>query len=299
MKNLGFGLKLLPVAFALIFASVASAQATRTWVSGVGDDVNPCSRTAPCKTFAGAISKTAAGGEINCLDPGGFGSVTITKNMSIDCKGTLGSVLNSGTNGIVINAAGINVQLRNLVIQGAGTGTNGINIVAAANVHLQHIVIMGQTTNGILVNATATTNLTGDDVTVNRCPIGLNVGTTVGNAVADIAKSQFSGNTTGVQGRAGSIITIKDSVLSLNGGQGVLQSAGGSQINLVTSQLSSNATGVQSVAGSTIRIIGNAFVQNGTATNTAGGSILSDAKNTNAGNGVVGAVAALPAPIVF
>ena len=52
-----------------------NAQATRTWVSGVGDDVNPCSRTAPCKTFAGAISKTAAGGYINCIDPGGFGGV--------------------------------------------------------------------------------------------------------------------------------------------------------------------------------------------------------------------------------
>ena len=56
-------------------AGAAQAQATRTWVSGVGDDANPCSRTAPCKTFPGAISKTAAGGEINCLDPGGFGGV--------------------------------------------------------------------------------------------------------------------------------------------------------------------------------------------------------------------------------
>jgi hypothetical protein len=55
----------------------AHAQATRTWVSGVGDDVNPCSRTAPCKTFAGAVSKTVTAGEINCLDSGGFcGTVT-------------------------------------------------------------------------------------------------------------------------------------------------------------------------------------------------------------------------------
>src|SRR6186997_1028833 len=79
------------------------AQATRTWVSGVGDDVNPCSRTAPCKTFAGAISKTANNGEINCLDPGGFGAVTITKSITIDCTGTLGSILNSGTNGVNVN----------------------------------------------------------------------------------------------------------------------------------------------------------------------------------------------------
>ena len=70
-----------------ITVSVANAQATRTWISGVGDDANPCSRTAPCKTFAGAISKTAAGGEIDVLDPGGFGAVTITKAITLDGGG--------------------------------------------------------------------------------------------------------------------------------------------------------------------------------------------------------------------
>src|SRR6266581_7170142 len=87
----------------LFVASPASAQATRTWVSGVGDDVNPCSRTAPCKTFAGAISKTAASGEIDALDPGGFGAVTITKSITIDGAGTLCSINCSLTNGIIVN----------------------------------------------------------------------------------------------------------------------------------------------------------------------------------------------------
>src|SRR5919107_3217952 len=89
---------------ALGFSAPASAQATRTWVSGVGDDVNPCSRTAPCKTFQGAISKTAIGGEINCLDPGGYGAVTITKSMTISCPYTEGGAL-AGGNGITINDA--------------------------------------------------------------------------------------------------------------------------------------------------------------------------------------------------
>src|SRR3954453_9991210 len=68
-------------------ATSAGAQASRTWVSGVGDDANPCSRTAPCKTWAGAISKTAAGGEIDALDPGNFGAVTIVKAMTLDGRG--------------------------------------------------------------------------------------------------------------------------------------------------------------------------------------------------------------------
>src|ERR1700720_3410146 len=94
----------------------AHAQATRTWVSGVGDDANPCSRTAPCKTWPGAISKTAAGGEIDALDPGGFGAVTITKSITLDGGGgQVASILVSGTNGINVSAAATDVIiLRNL-----------------------------------------------------------------------------------------------------------------------------------------------------------------------------------------
>src|SRR5206468_7615245 len=95
----------LPLLVICLWPTGTQAQATRTWVSGVGDDANPCSRTAPCKTFAGAISKTAGAGEINCLDPGGFGGVTITKSITIKCQYTEGGVLVSGTNAIVVNAA--------------------------------------------------------------------------------------------------------------------------------------------------------------------------------------------------
>src|SRR4051812_13341554 len=104
MTSIRFGSTILKAAILMsAFAASGSAQATRTWVSGVGDDANPCSRTAPCKTFAGAISKTAASGEINCLDSAGFGAVTITKSITIDCTNVLGGVLVSGSNGIVIN----------------------------------------------------------------------------------------------------------------------------------------------------------------------------------------------------
>src|SRR6185437_615326 len=120
MNKFRLTIKLLVTAtFLLAFASLADAQATRTWVSGVGDDANPCSRTAPCKTFAGAISKTAAGGEINCLDPGGFGAVTITKAITIDCAHTEGGILAALTNGVIVNAAaGDKIILRGLDIDG-------------------------------------------------------------------------------------------------------------------------------------------------------------------------------------
>src|SRR5262245_52213828 len=126
MKYLRVSSKLLSAAvLTLAFAMTASAQASRTWVSGVGDDVNPCSRTAPCKTFAGAISKTAAGGEIDCLDGAGFGVVTITKAITIDCGAGVGSILVAGTNGIVVQAGPNDiVYIKNLSINGiAGTGS--------------------------------------------------------------------------------------------------------------------------------------------------------------------------------
>src|SRR2546430_5458959 len=122
MNKFRFTFNALAIAiFTFAFASMAQAQATRTWVSGVGDDANPCSRTAPCKTFAGAISKTAVDGEIDALDPGGFGTVTITKAITID-GGPTGeaSILAAGTFGITVNltaSSGSNVvELRNLSI---------------------------------------------------------------------------------------------------------------------------------------------------------------------------------------
>src|SRR4051794_15937188 len=130
--------------FVLTGPSVASAQATRTWVSGVGDDANPCSRTAPCKTFAGAISKTAAGGEIDALDPGGFGAVTITKSITLNGAGTNASTLAPTQNGIIINAgAGDTVVLRNLYLQGAGSGLVGVKVLAAASVLIDNLRIAG------------------------------------------------------------------------------------------------------------------------------------------------------------
>jgi hypothetical protein len=129
------------------FVPTASAQATRTWVSGVGDDVNPCSRTAPCKTFAGAISKTATGGIINCLDQGAYGSVTITKTMTISCEGVTAGVLHSATNGIIVNASATSVViLRGLNIDGSpptAPGLNGIRFLAGAALYIENCQISG------------------------------------------------------------------------------------------------------------------------------------------------------------
>jgi hypothetical protein len=127
-----------------LLALPAYAQATRTWVSGVGNDANPCSRTAPCKTFAGAIVKTATSGEINCLDPGGFGALTITKSITISCETGTAGVLVSGTNGIVVSVGASDiVYLRGLDFEGVTLGLSGISFIGAGVLHVQHCLIRG------------------------------------------------------------------------------------------------------------------------------------------------------------
>ncbi|MDX6644545.1 MAG: hypothetical protein QOK40_272, partial [Miltoncostaeaceae bacterium] len=147
------GRTLTAVVVGLIAAALpatALGQATRTWVSGVGDDANPCSRTAPCKTFAGAISKTAAKGEINVLDPGGFGGVTITKSLTINGRGSLAGVLTSGTNAIVVNALSTDsVVLRGLDINGLGTSLQAIRVLSAKSVKVEDVEIYGFTRNAV------------------------------------------------------------------------------------------------------------------------------------------------------
>src|SRR5215813_10629678 len=172
--------------FMLGLSSLAHAQATRTWVSGVGDDLNPCSRTAPCKTYAGAISKTAKDGEISTLDPGGFGAVTITKSITINGGGGgagYGSILASLVNGVVINITDVNdvrksVRLDWLNINGASTGLDGIKFIAGNTLHVENTLIDGFTSDGIEVApASGAVEAFITNTTIRNCADGIRMST--------------------------------------------------------------------------------------------------------------------------
>jgi hypothetical protein len=281
--------------FLAAIATFANAQATRTWVSGVGDDVNPCSRTAPCKTFAGAISKTASPGIINCLDPGGFGAVTITKSIQIDCTATLGSVLSSGVQGIIINAQPTDrIILRHIDINGAGTtlGTNGVNIIQAGSVQLEDVNI--ETYSGRGVETTNTSNAI--SVLIDGCHIQ-NVGqqgviafsTGTGSTTLTVSNSYISNNGgDGIDVATGSSsATVFNSIISKNGGVGFQVEASGSLGNLEGNTLSYNTTGVNAGAGSTIRMSRNS-VFGSTTNGIGGGGGVTKCFNTNVIDGNTG-----------
>jgi hypothetical protein len=245
-------------AFAIVFGVLAvfsigaQAQATRTWVSGVGDDANPCSRTAPCKTFAGAISKTAAGGEIDALDDGGFGQVTITKSITINGGGHLAGVLAaSGTNGIVINAGASDVVvIRGISFNGAGSGLNAIRYLAG-----KYVVI--------------------EDSTIDGFANGINMITTVVNGRMDIRNVQMTNatatpNTYGIHvGAAGAIVTISN--VSVRGFSYGLTTRGGDTY-LRESNLVNNVVAYSNQGGS-MYSYGDNMVSSSGSTNAPTGMI--------------------------
>ncbi len=277
-------------ALAVAFSATAQAQATRTWVSGVGDDANPCSRTAPCKTFAGAISKTAAGGEISVLDPGGFGAVTITKAITINGDGTLAGILASLTNGVIINA-GVNdrIVLRNLSINGAGNGLNGIRFLAGKSLMVDHCSISGFTGNGINVEATAAglRDVYVLDTTITNTAVGVRVNSTVGPMLATLLNVRLQGNSNGLEAATNGRVSISNSIISGNLSNGLLASTATSIINAEGNQIAFNElSGVNSTtAGATVRLSNNEIYNNTASITIGGGTVSTSGNNRVAGNG--------------
>src|SRR5438045_4342413 len=253
------------------FATAAHAQATRTWVSGVGDDANPCSRTAPCKTFAGAISKTASGGEINVLDPGGFGAVTITKPITISSECFEAGVLVSGTNGIIVNVPNATdvVVLRGLDFEGLSTGLSGITILTGGTVQVEKCTINHFTVSGInFVPTVANSKLQVLDTIVrNNGNFGASSGqgifvapSSTGNA--ELTNVRLENNVAGIQVQGSSKTTISDSVAAGNAFAGFSAASGSAVLNIERSVSTHNGTGIVCNSGTVVRLGNNSITDN-------------------------------------
>jgi hypothetical protein len=241
MRKIGLPLNILGVVAAIcLHAAPAQAQATRTWVSGVGDDANPCSRTAPCKTFAGAISKTAAGGEINVLDPGGFGAVTITKSISI-ISGFEAGVLAAGVTGIVVNVASTDkVLLEGLDIEGVGTGVNGIQIIGGGRTTIRKCSIRNFTQNAVNLVGTASARAVIEDSMLLNNAGGLNMQGAGGAANFAVLQNSLVDNSTNF----------------------ATQVAGPSALVLIGSTLSGSPSSIVATGGAAVISYGNNVIRN-------------------------------------
>ncbi len=285
------------IAVSLVMSSSAQAQATRTWVSGVGSDANPCSRTAPCQTFAGAITKTAPGGEISVLDPGGFGAVTITKSITINGEGPVAGITGSLVNAVIINAAATDtIVLRHLAINGVGNGLRGVRVLSAKAVHIENCDITGfrgSPGRGVDINlatGTSTQVFINESTIGNNIAAGVAVAPTSGTPTAkvQITDSILANNASGVFAGEGGIFTLENTTVSGNTVAGV--DAAGTvapgQVNVDNSVISHNTRGITTAGTSTVRLSRSAITNNPTAGFTiTGGTIGSFADNYFSGNG--------------
>lgn len=254
---------ILFIAF-LFFTRLLFAQASRTWVSGVGDDANPCSRTAPCKTFAGAISKTATGGEINVIDGGGYGAVTITKSITIDGGGAMASILSAGTNGIIINGADAVVTIRRITINGVGTGINGIRIIAAKKVQVEDCYFSNFTQKGIEMNGTDASVLLLNNVTIHNAVDAVIINNAYGTATIDNCRFQSLSNA-GINLMGGQAVVSNSNIADC---QVALSAASNTVISLSYNCISNNNTALQG-PGKIISAGNNSIVANKTTGATA------------------------------
>jgi hypothetical protein len=290
---LGLGL------FFCAMTSAAQAQATRTWVSGLGDDANPCSRTAPCKTFPGAYSRTAVGGEIDVIDPGGFGTITIGHSITIDGGGGLmASILAaSGVSAVVINGgSGDDIILRNLTLEGikdyTSPGASGVIFNSGRQLSIEHCVIENFPNYGVLMTTAAATRMTIWNTEINYAGIaGVSAASTSGVNSVSISDSSVVNSANGVQAHANVSMQISYSTIANNiAGDGVRADGGAfSAIQVENSTLTMNNVGAHATTGGTVRIGHNAISFNNTGILSDGvGKVNSWNDNRVAGNGVPG-----------
>jgi hypothetical protein len=282
--------------------SAANAQATRSYVSGVGDDANPCSRTAPCKTFAGAIGKTATGGEIDCLDSGGFGAVAIGKSITIDCtaSGLIGGVVPAAATGISIIAPGGNIVLIGLDISASGGNSRtGIAIGVADHVTISDCIVYGFNGDGIDVEPTTIAGLYVDIIRTkvfDNAASGIFFKPTGGASIRGaIVGSQVSNNGNGGNGDgisindnvntiSGSVKIVVSNTQSLHNGSGngfaVFSSTGGVAEMAIDSSVASDNNADVGVTGAnaTVRFT-RTMLSAGTAVSNSGGTVVSYSTN--------------------
>jgi len=276
------------ISLIFVFAVMAQAQATRTWVSGVGDDVNPCSRTAPCKTFAGAISKTAKDGEISTLDPGGFGTLTITKSITVNGGGAgqgYGSVLSAlAPQGFLINitdAADVRktVRLNWLDINGASSGTDGVRMIAGNVLFIENTNIDGMTGDGVDINIPGTNvvELYMRNVSIRNC-VGNGVilnNSSTGSVSAALENVSINTSGDGFEAALRSNAVLRNCVISSSdgpGGAGVRVNGATSVVNVDSCSISYNLSGVRVDSG-TARVSNSVFTNNVTQLHQVGGTL--------------------------
>jgi len=255
---------------------------TRTYVSGTGNDSNPCTATSPCLTFAAALALTTAGGEIYVLNSANYGPVTINKAVTITSEGAMGGVLATSGTAITISAGATDVvNLRGLDIDGGNTGGIGVQFNSGQALNVQKSVIHNFSSSGINFAPSGTSALFVSDTTVsNNGSNGISLSNSATGAVSRVTASK---NGAGILAVGSSVsLTVTDSVAG-NNTYGIGGSS--SAVMVRNSTVSNNTVGISADQSAVVRVGQSTITANGTgwqATNS--GQVISFGNNNLAGN---------------
>jgi parallel beta helix pectate lyase-like protein len=249
----------VPFAIAAAIAAIclslapASAQSFHTWVSRTGDDANSCSPTAPCGSFAGAIAKTRNHGEIDCLDSGDFGSVTIQKSVTIDCQGASGGMIVNNFDPMTINFDGFDpsdtppsVTLRHLNIIGVGViGSTAIQIEGAGAgsfVNIENCFVTQQNGFGIQDQRTRGLLIVDNTTVQNIANFGISIQSASGSRRAVIRNTRVINSGQGIVVGANSEVVISHSEISDNANNGLFVTASTGSVTVDSTTIAHNNT---------------------------------------------------------
>jgi hypothetical protein len=308
MKKLALLFGLTAPLAALVTAGPATAL-PRTYVSAHGADSGACSRAFPCRTFFHAVNVTDPGGVLSCVDSGNYGVAIISRSITIDCTGSLAGINAAGTTAVTINGAGIIVRLRNLSINGMGTGTAGIRLSNAAALFIENCLIAnfngGAAGDGIGIKlqppAGVITDLYVLDSSVasnGRAADGGGIvvqPTGTGSARVAIERTRVENNTYGIfanatGGEGTTAMQIRDSVAAASTFDGIsaFTAPGGGTASVTvqrTSSLLNGRSGIVAQGETAFVLLADATVSgNATGLSALGGNIISFGTNAVNGN---------------
>jgi hypothetical protein len=284
-------------------SSPANALPTRTWVSGKGGDSGSCSLASPCRTFAYAITQTAAGGEIDVLDPAGYGALTITKAISIvnDGVGEAGVQAGSGADAITINAGTTDaVHLRGLTIEGAKIAANGVTFNTAGSLSVVNCVVRNFTNAGINIRPGAATlffstfNISDTLISDNGVAGVYVIPQSGGSPSGEIDRAAIVNNANGLiadgsySASSAIKVTVLNSALANNAGAGVAAtstaSGAGMTVIVRNSTAANNTYGLEATSYGVIRVGQTVATGNNTGVGIYGGTVYSLGDNIVDGN---------------
>jgi hypothetical protein len=295
-------LSAVTVSLLALGVDLGAAQAqSRVFVAAQGSDLNPCSFALPCRTFQHAHDVVAANGEIDVLDPAGYGSLTITKSISIQGHGFAGLSVASGGNGIEILAGAV-VHLNGLLIEGNGVGAVGILFQSGRVLVVENCIVRNMSDTGIVVNPfaaiTPTLSVSNSYFSSNQfAGISIQPISSQGaGVIAAIERTAFydtgsSAVRTSAAGGNGAInVAVTDSIAA-NGGTAFLVVSGAGHpavdLSLTRTTIAGNSAGVVATsANTTVRLSQTTIVANATGYSIGvGGTIFSYGDNTIDNNG--------------